>query len=61
MNLFVELRLFNSPVGVFLLAATSSDDLYAWPLLAVAIALSGNIQKLCMFPSFSFLIVLINQ
>jgi Kef-type K+ transport system membrane component KefB len=62
MILCEEFRLFNSPVGVFLLTATSSDDLYAWPLLAVAIALSGKIQhSLYLSPFFSLLFVLLTQ
>jgi Kef-type K+ transport system membrane component KefB len=40
-RILAELRLFTSPIGVFLLAATSCDDLYAWPLLAITIALAG--------------------
>lgn len=35
-----EYHFLGSPIGVFTMSATAFDDLLAWPLLALAIALS---------------------
>lgn len=41
-----EYNFLNSPLGVFTITATTVDDMIAWPLLALSIALAGAKKRI---------------